>query len=225
MSAQQILVLGAGMVGVSIAWHLRSRGCDVVLVDRRKPGHETSYGNAGLIQREAVAPHPFPRQISEILRVLPNLSIDIRYQWLAMLEEAGTLWKFWRYSAPGSFAHIIPEYASLIEHCTADHQTLIDAAGAEDLIRRNGWLQVYRTEKALATGLQEATDARDHFGVTFDQLDSTALHNLEPHLTDRAIAAIHWTNSWAVTAPGKLVQAYAADYYKRGGTFIQAEVK
>lgn len=224
MATQQTVVFGAGMVGVCIAWHLRARGRDVVLVDRRQPGHETSYGNAGLIQREAVAPHPFPHQITEILRVLPNLSIDIRYQWLAMLEEAGTLWQFWRYSAPGPFARIIPEYASLIEHCTADHQTLIEAAGADALIRRNGWLQVYRSDKALAAGLKEAADYRDHFGVTFDQLDSAALHALEPHLSSRAVAAIHWTNSWAVTDPGALVQAYADDFLARGGTFRQADV-
>ena len=52
----QTLVLGAGMVGVSTALHARMRGLNVVLIDRREPGEETSYGNAGLIQREGVAP-------------------------------------------------------------------------------------------------------------------------------------------------------------------------
>ena len=41
------------MVGVSVALHLQRRGRDVVLVDRRGAGEETSYGNAGLIQRNA----------------------------------------------------------------------------------------------------------------------------------------------------------------------------
>ena len=52
MSARaDIIVLGAGMVGVSVALHLQRRGRDVALIDRRDPGEETSYGNAGLIQR------------------------------------------------------------------------------------------------------------------------------------------------------------------------------
>lgn len=224
MSTHQTVVIGAGMVGVSIAWHLRSRGRNVVLVDRRRPGHETSYGNAGLIQREAVKPHPFPRQLSEILRVLPNLSIDIRYRWVAMLEEADTLWKFWRSSAPGPLSRIISEYASLIEHCTADHQTMIEAAGAERFIQRHGWLQVYRTARALERDVVEAADFRDRFGVAFERLDTDALHAMEPYLSDRAIGAIHWTSSWAVTDPGGLVLAYADQFVERGGEFVHAEV-
>ena len=48
---KDVVVLGAGIVGVSVAVHLQQRGRSVLLVDRRGPGEETSYGNAGLIQR------------------------------------------------------------------------------------------------------------------------------------------------------------------------------
>ncbi|MGB1203452.1 MAG: FAD-dependent oxidoreductase, partial [Alloalcanivorax venustensis] len=47
--ARDILVLGAGMVGVSTAWHLLQRGHRVTLVDHNAPGRETSFGNAGII--------------------------------------------------------------------------------------------------------------------------------------------------------------------------------
>lgn len=211
------------MVGVGIAWHLRSRGRDVTLVDRREPGRETSYGNAGLIQREAVKPHPFPRQLTELWRVLPNHSIDVRYRPGAMFAEANPLWQYWRYSAPGIFARIVPEYASLIQHCTADHEVLFKAAGAEHLICRDGWLQVFRTKAAFETELAEAADFRDRFGVTFDRVDAERLHRMEPHLSDRAIGAIHWTNSWSVTDPGALVRAYADDFMVRGGHIQEAE--
>ncbi|WP_284509717.1 FAD-dependent oxidoreductase [Salinivibrio costicola] len=56
---KQVVVLGAGMVGVSVAWHLLKRGYAVTLIDRVPPGQETSFGNAGIIQREAVRPMPF----------------------------------------------------------------------------------------------------------------------------------------------------------------------
>ena len=52
-----VVVLGAGIVGVSIAAHLQRRGRSVALVDRRGAGEETSFGNAGLIQREGVYPY------------------------------------------------------------------------------------------------------------------------------------------------------------------------
>jgi len=46
-----VLVLGAGMVGVSAALHLQQRGRDVILADRHElAAQETSFGNAGLIE-------------------------------------------------------------------------------------------------------------------------------------------------------------------------------
>src|SRR5690606_23130263 len=51
------IVLGAGIIGVSTALQLARKGKRVVLVDRREPGEETSFGNAGLIQREGVVPY------------------------------------------------------------------------------------------------------------------------------------------------------------------------
>ena len=62
MTNADVIVLGAGIVGVSTALHLQKRGRSVVLVDRRGAGEETSYGNTGIIQREGVVPYPFPRQ-------------------------------------------------------------------------------------------------------------------------------------------------------------------
>src|SRR5271155_1240057 len=67
-----VIVLGAGIVGVSVALHLQKRGRDVVLIDRREPGEETSYGNAGLIQREAGIPYTFPRAFGVILSYAIN---------------------------------------------------------------------------------------------------------------------------------------------------------
>ncbi|WP_457588673.1 FAD-dependent oxidoreductase [Ensifer canadensis] len=48
------------MVGVSTALALQENGHQVVLLDRQAPGRETSYGNAGIIQTEAVEPYGFP---------------------------------------------------------------------------------------------------------------------------------------------------------------------
>lgn len=55
-----VIVLGAGIVGVSAALHLQDRGRKVALVDRGAPGEGTSFGNAGLIERSSVEPYPFP---------------------------------------------------------------------------------------------------------------------------------------------------------------------
>ena len=92
------LVLGAGIVGVSVALHLQARGRSVVLVDRRGAGEETSFGNGGLIQREGVCPYGFPRDIGTLLRIGLNRSIDARYHASALFELAPFLWQYWKNS-------------------------------------------------------------------------------------------------------------------------------
>ena len=74
-----IIVLGAGMVGVGCALHLQAKGQAVALVDRRAPGLETSYGNAGIIQREAIAPYALPRGLGFLLSGATNQRVDVRY--------------------------------------------------------------------------------------------------------------------------------------------------
>ncbi|MDA3920851.1 MAG: FAD-binding oxidoreductase [Salinisphaera sp.] len=220
--AREIAVLGAGMVGVSIAYHLARRGHRVVLVDRKPPGHETSYGNAGLIQREAVSPHPFPRQLAEIWRVLPNRSIDIRYQSKAMLENMSALWTYWRYSAPQRLARIIPEYASLIMHCTAEHERMFEVAGAAELIHKDGWLELYRSAEIMDKRLPVADSHRERFGVTYQALDTAGVAAIEPDLVQPMAGAIHWTNTWSVSDPAALVGRYADAFKAAGGEIVQA---
>lgn len=219
--ACEILVLGAGMVGVSAAWHLLERGHRVTLVDRQAPGRETSFGNAGIIQREAVRPYRFPRDLATLARVLPNRQIDIRYRPGAMMRAAGPLFQYWRNSQAQRYAGIVPEYAALITRALDAHATLIEAAGAQSLVHKDGYLKVYRTAEALETDRQQADADRRQYGVDYRLLDGAGLAHLEPDLTAGLAGAIHWTQPWTVIDPGALVAAYADAFRERGGDFLQ----
>ncbi|MCE8015243.1 FAD-binding oxidoreductase [Halomonas sp. MCCC 1A17488] len=223
--SRQTVVLGAGMVGVSIAWHLARRGRSVLLVDRRPPGRETSYGNGGLIQREAVRPYTFPREVGKLLSALPNRRVDIRYRVSGMLTYAGPLFDYWRYSSPRHYERIADEYASLIALSTEEHAPMIEAAGAADLIGKEGWLEVHRSQAELERRRREAEDAARRFGVTHVFLDAEGLAGREPGLSADLAGAIHWTNSWSVADPGALVTAYAASFQQQGGEFLQATLE
>ena len=222
--ARQTVVLGAGMVGVSIAWQLQQRGYQVTLVDRRQPGRETSFGNAGIIQREAVRPYPFPRDMKTILSVLPNRRVDIRYRPTGMVNAASPLLSYWHHSSSRLYKKIVPEYASLIQLCLEAHAPMIKASGADHLVRREGWLEIYRTQEKLAKRVKEAEEARELYGVQFTVLDRKALSEKEPQLDEKIIGAIHWLDPWTVADPGGLVAAYAASFEAMGGRIVQADI-
>ncbi|MCH8506537.1 MAG: FAD-binding oxidoreductase [Ectothiorhodospiraceae bacterium] len=223
--SRETLVLGAGMVGTSIAYPLARRGRNVTLVDRRAPGQETSFGNAGIIQREAVKPYPFPRDLPTLLRVLPNRQIDIRYRPKGMLAAAGPLFSYWRHSTPARHAQAIVPYASLITRCTEEHAVMIEAAGAEALVSKRGWLDGFRRQDSMDAQIASAEEIARQYGVTYEVLDAAALKALEPSLAGALVGALHWTNSWTVSDPGGLVKAYADAFESLGGQVRCAEAQ
>ena len=219
-----VIVIGAGMVGTSTAWHLQKNNSKVLMLDRKLPGLETSYGNAGLIQREAIHTHPFPRQITEVFRVLPNQGTDIRYRVPAILRYHQALLQYWKYSSPASVKKIESEWQTLIAHCTSEHQTMIEASGADELITRDGWLQLHRSKETLKAAADTAEVDRAQ-GVEHKVLSLEELKALEPNANfDGFVGAIHWLNSWQVSNPSFLVKAYAKNFEQMGGSILESNV-
>jgi glycine/D-amino acid oxidase-like deaminating enzyme len=64
-----VIVLGAGIVGTSVAIHLVKRGLSVVLLDRGGAGDGTSYGNTGIIEGNSIFPHRWRIIISRFCRM------------------------------------------------------------------------------------------------------------------------------------------------------------
>ncbi|KAF1019419.1 MAG: D-amino acid dehydrogenase 1 [Paracidovorax wautersii] len=225
MSAEEVLVLGAGMVGVSTALALQQRGCQVVLLDRRPPGRETSYGNAGFIQREAVQPYAFPRDWASLWNVALGRGNDVHLHWRALPALAPRLWRYWRQSAPGPYADVAAAYSRLIAHCITEHQVFIEAAGAGDLVRRDGWLQAYRVPALFEATARAAQAVAQAHGLRCQVLDGAGLAQLEPGLKETLAGALHWQDPWTISDPGELVERYAALFVQRGGRIVQGDAQ
>src|SRR5947208_2968565 len=176
-----IVVLGAGIVGICVALHLQKRGRSVVLVDRRGAAEETSFGNAGLIQREGVYPYGFPHDFGALLRYSFNRTIDAYYHVTALPQLAPFLWQYWRYSRPTAHTEVAHKYAKLIEHCVSEHEALAAAAGTSGIFHRKGWLKLFRTERERDRRFAEAERVHREFGVEHRFLDAAALQEIEPH--------------------------------------------
>lgn len=217
-TAPTALVLGAGMVGVCTALQLQAHGVSVVLIDRRGPGQETSHGNAGVIQQEAVAPYPFPWDAATLVSAALRRGADIHWHANALLRLLPHLLRYAWHSLPRHHAAITQAHGRLIAHATAEHHPLVAAAGAQHLVTRQGFRFVYRTPSVMAQALVSAHTTRDRHGVPFDVLDATALARAEPALRPGPLAgALHFTSPWSVSDPGDLVARYARLFVHNGG--------
>ena len=218
-----VIVLGAGMVGVSCAVHLAKRGRSVVLVDRRGAGEETSFGNAGLIQREGVVPYPFPRDLATLLRIARNRSTDARYDPRALPKLLPFLARYWWNSAPERHAAIARAYAPLIEASLAEHDALAAESEAAPLIRREGWMMVFRSAGALEAALDQARIENQSFGIRFEALDAAGLAAREPHLAEGLAGGVHWTDPTTASDPQEVTLAYLGLFERLGGRFVRGD--
>jgi D-amino-acid dehydrogenase len=217
MSSADVLVLGAGMVGTCTALQLALRGHAVMLVDRQAPGRETSYGNAGIIQREAVEPYAFPRTWSAMFNAAFKRGMDVNYHAGALPAVVPPLVRYWHASAPRRYAPIARAYSRLIAHSVSEHQVLMTGVDTETLVRKEGYRTAFRSQAGLDDMAARARLLSAEHGIRHVVLDGDGLARAEPGLRARLAGAVHWLDPWTVNDPGELVSRYAQRLTALGG--------
>lgn len=225
MNKCDVLVLGAGMVGVSAALALQARGREVVLVDRRGAAEETSHGNAGIIQREAVVPYAFPRDWRVVLDYALNRRAESHLHHWDLPGLAPWLWKHFRWSAPEHVAVTAHAARPLVERCIDEHEALMRPAGIAGVMRRTGYLRVYRSAKRLDADSAAAETADGRWGVVTERISAPRLRELEPHLHGVLAGALLKPQAASVPDPGAVGKAYAGLFLQRGGRFVTADAR
>jgi D-amino-acid dehydrogenase len=220
-----VLVLGAGMVGVSAALHLQSRGREVILVDRHEhAGEETSFGNAGLIECASVFPYMFPRDVSQILQYALNRSLQARYRLSDLPHFLPWLVRYFLASSPDRALASAMADLPLIRRSLIEHEALIAEAGVPELLRRTGWLKLFRSETSLANAARDVECARQ-YGIPGEVIDSKTIASREPNLTGTFAGAIYLPTPGFIPDPGAVAKAYAALFKRRGGRFLVSDAR
>lgn len=217
------LVLGAGMVGVSTALALQEQGHAVTLVDRKAPGRETSFGNAGIIQAEAAEPYALPRDPLTLLRFALGRTNDVTWSMAGVTEMLPALWRYFQNSTPARHAEISRTYVKLTERSTRDHTPLIEAAGMENLIARDGMGLLYRDRAGYEDAVADAERVARTYGTRFRAVEGTDYAREDPALLRAPAGVIHWLDSWSCASPGGLTAGYAELLVRRGGRLLTGD--
>ena len=222
MARTDIIVLGAGIVGTSIALHLAKRGLSVALVDRGNPGEGTSYGNAGIIEGNTIFPPTFPSDLSMLLRIALKRSPLANYHLSYLPQIAPWLLAFRVASQPARLIENAQLMRPLFARAVAEHEALAAEAGAERYLSRRGWLKIYRSEGALgALALELELAAK--LGITNAPLDREGALAIEPALAPVFRHAVHWTGAVSVSNPLALTRAYAGRFAMLGGQTLSGQ--
>jgi D-amino-acid dehydrogenase len=217
-------VLGAGIVGTSVAVHLAKRSLTVALVDRNTPGEGTSYGNAGIIEGNTVFPAAFPSSFAELARIALKRSPVANYHLTYLPRIAPWLLAFRAASQPQRLIETARLMRPLMGRAVAEHEILADEAAAGPHLSRSGWLKLYRSDAAFAA-LKLELEIAAQFGIANVPLDRDGALALEPALAPVFRHAVHWTGAVNVNNPLALTRAYAGRFATLGGITLTGDAR
>src|ERR1700741_793596 len=151
-----VVVLGAGISGVSPAYAARQRGLSGVLVDRREPGSETSYGNAGVLSSGSIFPLNVPSLWATLPKYLTNRHPALRWDPLWSIRNAGWVARFLANATPSRVKPRATALRSLIVASLKLHREWVVKADIAERIRETGWLKAWRSDAFDAAKAQRA---------------------------------------------------------------------
>lgn len=222
-SGKHVIVVGAGIVGVSTAIWLRRDGHEVTLIDREGPAGGTSYGNAGLLAPGSIVPVTGPGLIAKAPKMLFDPDQPLFLRWSYVPRMLPWLVRYLSHANASDTKRIAAALVPIIGDSVADHQALAAGTGAERYIYPTDYLVAYN-DKAHFDSDAFAWSIREAHGFRFEELDGQALRSSEPIFGTRFGHGVRFLDHGRISDPGAYVKALAAHFVADGGKLLRAEV-
>ncbi len=222
-SKKHCVVIGAGIVGSSCAWHLRRKGMEVTLIDRVEPGMSCSFGNAACVSPSSVVPFSYPGMINKV----PGWMLDplgpVRVRPRDFPGLLPWFWKFWRVSSMQKVEQISSAQKKLMDTVFKDYGEILSATDSTHLYRSKGSIHLYDTEKEYQKDLWQI-ELRRKMGYDSHRLSAAELKKLVPELKFDNGVAMMMPDWHQVLNPQKVTQRIAENSFGDGTKWVNDEV-
>ena len=218
--AQQIGIIGAGVVGLACASYLQMRGHAVTVIDPRPPGEHCSYGNAGAFSRASCVPLGLPGSWRKVPGWLADptgpLAIPIRYA----PRIAPWLWRFHRATSIGRVQAIADALHALLTITLDKWRPLAERAGVPELIVQEGYGFAYESEAGYQSDAL-GRELRRQRGVKIEVLTGPAIREFDPALSPRLTHFVLLPEQGHCPNPLRLSRALAERLRAGGAGFVR----
>ncbi|MBU8538381.1 NAD(P)/FAD-dependent oxidoreductase [Falsiroseomonas tokyonensis] len=220
----RILVIGAGIVGMAIAFRLRQSGAEVTVVDAEPPGEGgASFGNAGAISASSVAPLAMPGLLRQVPRMLLDRAAPLHVPAGYWLRAAPWLARFVAAARPAAVTRATAALDGLLRLATEQHMALAREIGAPELLRPHGQLYLYRDAAQLEKDRASWEIRRAH-GARLEQLDRAGIMALEPAIGPAYQLGILLADHAHCASPLRYVRALTAAFEQAGGVVVRDRI-
>lgn len=179
----RVVILGAGVLGVTTAYYLAREGVEVTVLERQGgPGRETSFANAAQVSAESAGPWLSPGMPRQALKWLLRRDAPFLLRWRSLdANLVAWLWQAWRNCGQRRFHHNRALTLRIAQYSRSCLQALRSDAGIAYDEQSHGILQIFRTPRELDHFRAELRDL-SAWGVSFRELDRQGCLDAEPAL-------------------------------------------
>lgn len=215
MIKTDVVILGGGVIGLSIALKMLEARREVILLDPEDPGTGTSYGNAGTIAEYAVLPVGSPDIIKKLPSLLFNKNSPIAIKHSEIFSLAPWLIRFLYQSMPKQAAKNAQAITNLLANSRLRWEELAAQINGESIIKKNGNIYLYKSDISYESGLKDINN-RKKYGLNAEMLNPSELNNLESNLNFSEGGASYFPDGTYMSDPGKMTQLLLDANIKKG---------
>ena len=219
-----INIIGAGIVGLSVAWALVRRGQPVRVIDAQAPGSGASFGNSGSLSSGSVVPLATPGAAGAGLKMLLDADAPLVVRRRYLLRALPWLRQFVRVSDEATVRQVAGALFAILEDTQSAWTQVLREIQATDLWAPTGQLHVYASARALAAD-RFAWSLRERFGVHGQPLDREALLARQPGLGEAYQAGMFLPDNATITDPHGLCLRLEKALRAAGVAFVTAKVE
>ena len=220
---KQVIVAGAGIVGVSAALWLQRAGHRVTLVDREGPAAGTSHGNAGILAAGAIIPVTVPGLLRKAPGMLfdPDQPLFLRWSYLPRLLPF--LRRYLAHGTPAHLTHFARNMTYLLGDSLEQHQSLAHGTPAARYVHASDYCFGYATEAAHKADAKYWA-IRAGNGHRFTAMSGAEYRRRDPFYQNQFGVVVACKDHGRISDPGAYVQALADHFVAEGGALLRTTI-
>ncbi len=219
-----VVVIGAGIVGVSTAIWLARAGASVTLVDRNAPGTGTSYGNAGILAACSVVPVTTPGLIAKGPKLLFDRDFPLFLRWSYLPRLMPWLVKYLGHSNDADTRRIAAALTPIVSDSVEQHHALCAGTDAARWVVDSDYIFAY-ADRAAFEADRYVWALRRVAGFEPELIEGDAVRTYDPAFGPSIGLLARMKDHGYIRDPGGYVQSLARVFESEGGRVKQAEVR
>ncbi len=221
-NSKNVIIIGAGIIGVCAAFFLKKDGFKVTLFDQNDPGLGASYGNAGSFSHYGAVSINSPLIFKKIPSYLFSSDSPISIRWNYLPKLLPWIIRFLKNCTSDKMLSTAENLNILLNQSLNAYEEVFNELDILNLYKKSGVIYLWGKDNLEA--MNQGINIRNKLGIKQRLLEKSEVFKLEPNISDCFEKAVYFEDSWHATNPRKILLKIYEKFLALGGKFIKEDI-